>query len=534
MAEPDAAKLSLGVSKPPCQHLNRMGTTLPCTLEMMVCSVDSEGLFYRGKPISRTIMPNTATSRESTLRAIPSVDQLLRAEGVLQLRSTVGVPRLTTIAREVTEEMRRQIHSEDLPARTKEALLGEAVQRIQNLCARDSLSALRHVINATGVILHTNLGRAPLSEDARRVVVQEAAGYCTLEYDPEIGARGKRGGRVEELLTELTGAEAALVVNNCAAAALLILTVLARTGETIVSRGELVEIGGDFRVPEVMSNSGTRMVEVGSTNRTRLADYQQAITDHTRLIMRVHPSNYRIVGFTDSPQLSKLASFAHESGLPLYEDAGSGVLRDLSAYGLSDEPIIRESIGAGADVVSFSGDKLLGATQAGLIVGRKQIIDRLRKHSLYRALRVDKLSLAALEATLDAHRRGALEEIPALRMLALSPEKIGKRAKLFIAQLADAGESAGLTVSLIAGHSAVGGGSGPNVHPPTTLVALQHAQLKADEIERKLRTSSPPVISRIADDLVLLDLRTVDISEELELLRVVKSLGNAIPPDSRF
>jgi len=469
-------------------------------------------------------MPNPATSRDLTLRAIPSVDQLLRAEGVLRLRSSVGVSRLTTIAREVTEEMRRQIQSEDMPQRTKDALLEEAVQRIQLLCERESLSALRHVINATGVILHTNLGRAPLSESARRAVAQEAAGYCTLEYDPAIGARGRRGGQVEDLLTQLTGAEAALVVNNCAAAALLILTVLARTGETVVSRGELVEIGGDFRVPEVMSNSGTRMVEVGSTNRTRLDDYRQAINEQTRLIMRVHPSNYRIVGFTDSPELSELASFAHESGLPLYEDAGSGVLHDLSAYGLCDEPIISESITAGADVVSFSGDKLLGATQAGLIVGRKQIIDRLRTHSLYRALRVDKLCLAALEATLNAHRRGAFEEVPALQMLALSSETIEKRAQHFITQLADAGKSAGMTVSLIAGHSAVGGGSGPNFHPPTTLVALQHAELKADEIERKLRTSSPPVISRIADGLVLLDLRTVARSEEQELLGALKSL----------
>jgi L-seryl-tRNA(Ser) seleniumtransferase len=470
-------------------------------------------------------MPKHAPSRDLTLRAIPSIDQLVRTEAIAQLRRAVGVPRLTTIAREVTEEMRRQIQSEGLPERTKEALFDEAVQRIQSLCERESLSALRRVINATGVILHTNLGRAPLSDAARKAVAQEAAGYCTLEYDPTIGARGKRGGHVEELLTQLTGAEAALVVNNCASAALLILTVFAGAGETIVSRGELVEIGGDFRVPEVMSNSGTRMVEVGSTNRTRLDDYKRAINDNTRLIMRVHPSNYRIVGFTDSPELSKLASFAHESGLPLYEDAGSGVLNDLSAYGLGDEPIISESITAGADVVSFSGDKLLGATQAGLIVGRGEIIDRLRKHSLYRALRVDKLCLAALEATLDAHRRCAIEEIPTLRMLTLSPGAIEKRAQSFISQLAEDGDTAGLTASVITGQSAVGGGSGPNVHPPTYLVALRHAGLKADEMERKLRTFSPPVISRIADDLVLLDLRTVEVSEEPELLRALRTLN---------
>jgi L-seryl-tRNA(Ser) seleniumtransferase len=471
-------------------------------------------------------MSNQAPSKELSLRAIPSVDQLLRTDEVASLGGLVGLQRLTTIAREVTEDLRREIHSQGLSEATKDTLLKEAVERIQSFCRRDALSGVRRVINATGVILHTNLGRAPLSAAARLAVTQEAAGYCTLEYDSATGSRGKRGGRVEELLTQLTGAEAALVVNNCASAALLILTVLAGTGETIVSRGELVEIGGDFRIPEVMSNSGTSMVEVGSTNRTRLEDYNRAINHNTRLIMRVHPSNYRIIGFTAAPELSQLASLAHECNLPLYEDAGSGVLNDLSALGLVDEPIIRESIAAGADVVSFSGDKLLGATQAGLIVGSRAIVDRLRQHSLYRALRVDKLCLAALEATLDAHRRGAIEEIPALQILALSQADIEKRARHFVERLAEFSDTLGLSASLIAGESAVGGGSGPNVHPPTTLVALKHAQLKADEIERRLRTGSIPVIVRIADDQVLLDLRTVDINEEALLVAALQSLGN--------
>lgn len=471
-------------------------------------------------------MPDNAPSKDLTLRAIPSVDQLLRTEALAQLRISLGMPRLTTIARLTTEEMRREIQADELPESTKQALLDRAVQRIQLLCERESLSTLRRVINATGVVLHTNLGRAPLSKSAREAVAQEAAGYCTLEYDPTMGTRGKRGGHVEELLTQLTGAEAALVVNNCASAALLILTVLAGTGETIVSRGELVEIGGDFRVPDVMSNSGTRMVEVGSTNRTRLDDYKQAINDNTRLIMRVHPSNYRIVGFTDSPELSKLALFAHESGLPLYEDAGSGVLNNLAVCGLNDEPIISESIVSGADVISFSGDKLLGATQAGLIVGRSEIVDRLRKHSLYRALRVDKLCLAALGATLDAHRRGAIDEIPALRMLALSSDEIKKRAENLVAQISGDGAPSGISATIVTGHSAVGGGAGPNVHPLTALVALRHSELSTDEIERKLRFSSPPVISRIADDLVLLDLRTVDIGEEPDLLRALRALND--------
>jgi len=468
-------------------------------------------------------MPNHASSKDLTLRAIPAVGQLLRTEELAPLRSSVGLPQLTAIARKVAEDMRQEIHSDKLSETTKEDLLMKAVERIQSLCRHDALSGVRRVINATGVVLHTNLGRAPLSEAARRAVAEEAAGYCTLEYDARTGSRGKRGGYVEELLTQLTSAEAALVVNNCASAALLILTVLAGTGETIVSRGELVEIGADFRVPEVMSNSHTSMVEVGSTNRTRLEDYKRAINHNTRLIMRVHPSNYRIIGFTAAPELSQLASLAHDSNLPLYLDAGSGVLNDLSAYGIVDEPIISESIRAGADVVSFSGDKLLGATQAGLIVGRREIVDRLRKHSLYRALRADKLCLAALEATLDAHRRGALEEIPALQMLALPPEVIENRARRFIEQIGEA-NIFGLTASIVPGNSAIGGGSGPNVHPTTSLVALKHAELRADEIERRLRTSAVPVISRIADDLVLLDLRTVNTAEEPTLIAALQSL----------
>lgn len=467
-------------------------------------------------------MSRSAASKDLNLRTLPSVDQLLRTDAAAQLRSSVGPSRLTAIAREVIEELRQQIQSTPPLENTKDALLNEAVQNLESHCRSEALAAIRRVINATGVILHTNLGRAPLS-DAARTAIANAAGYCTLEYDPETGSRGKRGDRAEQFLTQLTGAEAALVVNNCASAALLILTVLAGDGETLVSRGELVEIGGDFRVPDVMANSGTRMVEVGSTNRTRLADYKRATSDKTRLIMRVHPSNYRIIGFTAAPKLSELASLAQESGLLLYEDAGSGVLSDLSQYGLSDEPIISESVAAGADVVSFSGDKLLGATQAGLIVGRSEIIDRLRRHSLYRALRADKLCLAALEATLDAHQRGAIDEIPALRMLALDPKELAKRVRKFYVKVFK-NTTETITVTMIPGESAIGGGSGPNVHPPTTLIALKHAQLTADQIERKLRLSSPPVIARIADDLVLLDLRTVNANEEAELFAAVVAL----------
>jgi len=469
-------------------------------------------------------MTNSTVAKASALRAIPSIDQLLHTDVAVELRSKVGIQRLTAIARKVTEEMRARAESEEPADASKVEMLAVASSRLAEICRRDTLAVLHRVINATGVILHTNLGRAPLSEAARVAVAQEAAGYCTLEYDPTTGSRGRRGGHAEDLLTQLTGAEAALVVNNCASAALLVLTVLAGDGETILSRGELVEIGGDFRVPDVMSNSGTRMVEVGTTNRTVLEDYRRALNEHTRLIMRVHPSNYRIIGFTTAPELSKLAELAHEAGLLLYEDAGSGVLNDLSDYGLGDEPVISQSVTAGADVISFSGDKLLGATQAGLIVGRREIIDRLRKHSLYRALRVDKLCLAALEATLEAHRRGAIEEIPTLRMLALTREAIENRAQKLVSKLAKSSQSTALTVTIVPGESAVGGGSGPNVHPATALIALKHEHLNSVEIEQKLRLFSPPVIARIADGMVLIDLRTVSPEEEAELIEALAAL----------
>jgi L-seryl-tRNA(Ser) seleniumtransferase len=469
-------------------------------------------------------MINPTPSRLSPLRSIPSVDQLLRTEAATELRRSVGINRVTAIARQVIEEMRTHLQTERLREQSKDELLLQVVERVQEICKLETTSGIHRVINATGVILHTNLGRAPLSDEARHAVL-EATGYCTLEYDPTTGSRGKRGAYAEELLTQLTGAEAALVVNNCASAALLILTVLARAAETIVSRGELVEIGGDFRVPEVMSNSGTTMVEVGSTNRTHLEDYREAITTKTRLIMRVHPSNYRIIGFTASPALSELGSLAHESGLYLYEDAGSGALTDLSSVGLGDEPTISESISAGADVVSFSGDKLLGGPQAGLIVARREIVDRLRAHSLYRALRVDKLCLAALEATLASHRRESLDDIPALRMLALSTNSIEERARNLIAQLTTADVATEMEATILPGQSAIGGGSGPTVHPPTALIALKHRTLSADDLELKLRHCSPPVIARIADGLVLIDLRTVEAREESDLLRALSSLG---------
>ncbi|HEX8068848.1 MAG TPA: L-seryl-tRNA(Sec) selenium transferase [Pyrinomonadaceae bacterium] len=473
-------------------------------------------------------------------RALPSVDALLRTPEAAALRAQAGAARLTELARVVLTELRTELQTngtkvqiDDAAGETlRAALLAEAARRLQRAAEAETAPALRRVINATGVILHTNLGRAPLSAAARRALAQEAAGYCTLEYELQTGARGARGAHAEALLAELTGAEAALVVNNCAAAALLVLTALARGGAGLVARGELVEIGGDFRVPDVMAQSGVALVEVGTTNRTRLADYERALDERTRIIVRVHPSNYRVVGFTAAPALSELAALARAHDLVLYEDAGSGVLRDLSAQGLRDEPVIGESV-AHADIVTFSGDKLLGGPQAGLVVGRRALVERCRKHPLYRALRADKLALAALAATLAAYRRGAArEEIPALRMLAQTQAELETRARAFVrrARKQQDGPSE-LSFDLVPGTSAVGGGCAPTTHPPTAHVALAHARLSAAALAAALRRASPPVVARVLADRVVLDLRTVAPDEEPELLAALRALtADAEPP----
>jgi L-seryl-tRNA(Ser) seleniumtransferase len=468
---------------------------------------------------------------KNLLRALPSVDALLRTPEARLLLERVGAERLANLAREVTAELRAKLQEEVDDSEstngdhTREALIIEAVRRLEHACERDAAKSLRRVINATGVILHTNLGRAPLAEAARRAVSDEAARYCTLEYDLEAGTRGRRGERVELLLAELTGAESALVVNNCAAAALLVLTVLSSGGTAIVSRGELVEIGGDFRVPDVMAQSGTRLSEVGTTNRTRISDYERAIDSDTRLIMRVHTSNYRIVGFTSAPSLNELARLAHEANLLLYEDAGSGALVDLRKYGLEGEPVISESIQCGADVVTFSGDKLLGSVQAGIIVGRGEIIERLRRHPLYRALRADKLALSALQATLEIYRRGAfLEEIPVLQTLSFTAEELETRAQGFLYRLREKLSHESLRFEMVEGESAMGGGAAPTARLATSLIALRHDSLSPSALGQYLRRNSPPVVARIAEDNVLLDLRTVNHDEEEELLSALASL----------
>lgn len=463
------------------------------------------------------------------LRFLPSVDALLRSETAQKIAVETGKKHLTFLARAVTDSLRREIQEKVAEDQLKtekysrEILLAEAENRLAAAWRSELNTSLQRVINATGVIIHTNLGRAPLSENARKAMAQQASRYCTLEYNVETGKRGKRGARAEHLLAELTGAESAIIVNNCAAAAFLVLTALAKGGEVVISRGELVEIGGDFRVPDVMTQSGATLREVGTTNRTRASDYEKAINENTRLILKVHPSNYRIIGFTATPTVAELAELAHRKEILLYEDAGSGAMFDLSEYGLTDEPIISQSIVAGADVVTFSGDKLLGGTQSGLIVGRRDVVEYIRKHPLYRALRVDKLIYAALEATLEAYRKETfLQEIPVLKMLSATNAEMMKRTADFADKLREKlAKDSVLKFEIVEGNSVVGGGSAPDVQPVTTLLALKHSKLSVSKLEERLRTANPPVITRILDEKVLLDLRTVSDAEESELLEIL-------------
>ena len=463
------------------------------------------------------------------LRFLPSIDALLRSETAGKLLSETGAKHLTVLARSVIDALRREIQENAVNSVefSRENLLKEAEKRLEHAWRGEQNTSLQRVINATGVIVHTNLGRAPLSENARKAVFEEASRYCNLEYNLETGKRGRRGARAEHLLAELTGAESALIVNNCAAAAFLVLTVLAAGGEVVISRGELVEIGGDFRVPDVLTQSGATLREVGTTNRTRASDYERAINENTRLLLKVHPSNYRIVGFTAAPSLTELADLAHRHDLLLYEDAGSGAMFDLAEYGLTDEPVISQSIVAGTDVVTFSGDKLLGGVQSGLIVGRREIIERIRRHPLYRALRVDKLIYAALEATLETFRRESfIEEIPVLKMLSMTNAELMKRTAAFADNLREGlGENSPLKFEITEGNSVIGGGSAPDVQPATTLLALRHTQISVSRLEEKLRGSKPPVITRILEDKVLIDLRTVDENEEVELLDILTKIS---------
>jgi L-seryl-tRNA(Ser) seleniumtransferase len=465
-----------------------------------------------------------ATAGGTDLQRLPSVDKLLRSETGRRIAQLAGADHAASLVRSVVGELRDEMLAGGNGAvQSVEDLRSKAENMLGKQWSVEQVSGIKHVINATGVIIHTNLGRAPLSEAARQAV-DAASKYCALEYDLESGKRGRRGKRVEDLIVELTGAEDALIVNNCAAAAFFVLTVLAGGSEVVISRGELVEIGGDFRVPDVLAQSGAVLREVGTTNRTKIADYEKAMGPNTSVVLRVHPSNYRIVGFTSAPAVAELTDLAHAHELLIYEDLGSGALLNMSGFASLGEPVVRESISAGVDVVTFSGDKLLGGPQAGIIAGKSNIIERLRKHSLYRALRVDKLCYAALESTLEAFRREtATIEIPVLRMLSMTSNEIDERVRLFAGEIKKVSGS-NLSFEIVGGSSAVGGGAAPEFDLPTRLLAITHRTLSSSEFESALRKSEPPVIARIIDDRVVLDLRTISEDEEKELLQVLKQI----------
>jgi L-seryl-tRNA(Ser) seleniumtransferase len=434
-------------------------------------------------------------------RLIPAIETLRQRERVRTLEAAFGAAATTDALRAGAERLRGALASGRGPSDTESAALEieRAAADVLEVRARGSL---RPVINATGVIIHTNLGRAPIAEAALERLAEVAKGYSNLEYDLPEGARGSRSVHAESLLTTLTGAEAAIVVNNNAAAILLILTTLAGGREVLISRGELVEIGGGFRVPDVMRQSGAVLREIGTTNRTRVTDYTSAVSTGTAMFLRVHPSNFRIEGFTERPSLADLVAGAKAMNVPVVEDLGSGCL----ISGLADEPTVQASIGAGVDLVCFSGDKMLGGPQSGIIAGRKALVDRLRAHPLMRAVRADKLTYAILEATLAEYVAGrAATTVPVQRMLHAGAEEIEERARALGDRLA----AGGWTVALVSGWSAVGGGSAPGLGLPTVLLAIERDGQSAAATEQWLRTLDPPVIARIENDRVVLDLRTV-------------------------
>jgi L-seryl-tRNA(Ser) seleniumtransferase len=462
------------------------------------------------------------------LRQLPSVDRILgggAAEGWL-----ASYPRALVVGeiRAALEQMRQRIASgqrvNGQPA--VEALVAEATADAGRRLEQQSRPSLRRVINASGVILHTNLGRAPLSGHAVEAVASTAGGYTNLEYDLVSGRRGKRDLHAAGPLEKLLGAPA-IVVNNNAAAILLVLSELAAGGEVLVSRGELIEIGDGFRIPDIMASSGARLREVGTTNRTRTEDYRDAIGEQTRLLLRVHPSNFRIVGFTARPALDELVALARQSGLPLVEDLGSGCLYDFATLGLRDEPPVTASLAAGVDLVTFSGDKLLGGPQAGLVAGRESLIRRMRRNPLFRALRADKLAYAALEATLRDYLFERWDEIPVLRMARETAGQVRARAARFVEALG--GDFPG-EVELLAGESVLGGGSTPGQGLPTTLLAIAPKAMGASELEQHLRQGDPAVIARLEKDRILLDLRTVSYEDELPLAKRLQESLDRRPP----
>ena len=458
-----------------------------------------------------------ATAKSELFRELPSVDELLRTGAIASLSAVHGATAVVDAARAVLSRVRNEISSGTLDHRGLQLALGGLPNAIETQLRQSLAYSLRPVINATGVILHTNLGRAPLAATALDHIRETSSGYSNLEFEVEAGERGKRDVHVDRLFRKALGDDriSTIVVNNNAAAVLLALNTLAEAGEVIVSRGELVEIGESFRIPDVMAKSGAILREVGTTNRTRIGDYEKAIQERTRLLLRVHRSNFEISGFTEQPSTAELVNLAQTRGVPLMEDLGSGALVDLGNFGIHGEASVLDSLRAGVDIVTYSGDKLLGGPQAGLITGRADLVARMRANSLFRALRVDKLTYAALEATLLAYVKGDHGAIPTLRMMRLSKDEIETRAQALTKSLAQVSsaqsdsEQAKMDMEIIDGESVIGGGAAPSSVLPTRLLAVSCADLTADALCARLRNCDPPVIARVEDGRVLLDLRTV-------------------------
>ncbi len=453
---------------------------------------------------------------QNPLRALPSVDKILNGQAGNALVERYGRGPTVEMLRTVLDEVRERLR-EGKPGIRDTTELAEIVADRLETAYRPSL---RPVINATGVIIHTNLGRAPLSTAAQQALLEVAGQYSTLEYDLEEGKRGSRLTHAESLLCEVTGAEAGFAVNNAAAALVLLLSELAQRREVVISRGQLVEIGGSFRVPDIMTQSGAQMIEVGTTNRTRASDYEGAVTPNTALLMHVHASNFKQIGFVESAFIAEMADVAQRHNLYVVDDLGSGALLDTESFGLAHESTVQESLKAGADLVVFSGDKLLGGPQAGMIVGKKHLIERLKRHPLARAVRADKLCLAALVATLDHYRKGdAVEQVPIWQMIARPLDELRGTAWRWKQQLASD------LASVIDGESTVGGGSLPGATLPTALLALTVRH--PDAFTTRLREANPPVIARIADDKVVFDPRTVLHDQEVALVNIVKNYLNS-------
>jgi L-seryl-tRNA(Ser) seleniumtransferase len=468
-----------------------------------------------------------SSEQAELLRQLPGVDELVTQPHLAELAARTDRGLVVEIARAVLADVRARIvdaGTVDGVVRVDVVVLArESIEeRVAGEVARILARSLQPVINATGVILHTNLGRAPLPalvvEEFRRTATQ----YSNLEYDLATGTRGKRDVHAAHLLEHLTGAEAAIVVNNCAAAVLLVLAALAKPGEVLVSRGELIEIGDGFRIPEIMAESGAVLREVGSTNRTHLADYEKAITGNTKVLLRVHPSNFKMVGFTEKPTLEELVALSRRTGIPLIEDLGSGCLVDLSAQGVC-EPTVRESIDAGVDIVMFSGDKLLGGPQAGIIAGKRDLIARVRRHPLFRALRVDKLTIAALESTLSAYLRAAWDELPALRMMRMTADHLRLRSENLLALLHQQLPGDEVECEIADGYSLAGGGSTPSQTLPTKLLRFASVRYSASQLEHRLRLAlaGVSVIARVEDDRLVIDLRTVFPEQEPALIKTL-------------